>query len=91
MTHALYQHIGPGIEPWLADLKPVQVKELKESFEAMEKEGKGKGSVKVERLTRARAREVEAGGGDGATAAGVQDEPQGKHHRGLSDLVLIES
>jgi hypothetical protein len=30
----------------LADLKPVQVKELKEAFEAMEKEGKGKGKFK---------------------------------------------
>jgi cytoskeleton-associated protein 5 len=35
------------------------VKELKEAFEAMEKEGKGKGSVKPERFTRAQARELE--------------------------------
>lgn len=87
MTHVLYQNLGPGIEPWLADLKPVQVKELKESFEAMEKEGKGKGSVKAERLTRAQAREVEAGGGE-EEAGGVQDEPQGKHPMELSDLTV---
>lgn len=85
LTHVLYQNIGSGIEPWLADLKPVQVKELKESFEAMEKEGKGKGSVKTERLTRARAREVEAGGGEEEAAAA--DEPQGKRYMKISDLI----
>ncbi|KAJ3792292.1 armadillo-type protein [Lentinula aff. detonsa] len=53
---------------WLADLKPVQVKELKQAFENMEKEGKGKGTLKPQRLTRAQAREAEAAaenGGDG--------------------------
>ncbi|KAJ3552810.1 hypothetical protein NM688_g3956 [Phlebia brevispora] len=68
LTHVLYQYIGPGIETWLADLKPVQVKELKEAFESMEKEGKGKGSLKPERLTRAAAREAEAN-----EAAGVEE------------------
>lgn len=60
LTHTLYQYIGPAIETWLADLKPVQVKELKEAFENMEKQGKGKGTLKPERLTRAQAREAEA-------------------------------
>ncbi|KAI0670470.1 ARM repeat-containing protein [Trametes maxima] len=59
LAHVLYQYIGPGIESWLADLKPVQVKELKEAFEELEKGGKGKGSLKPERLTRAGAREAE--------------------------------
>lgn len=59
LTHVLYQYLGPGIEPWLTDLKPVQVKELKEAFENMEKEDKGKGSLKPERMTRARVREME--------------------------------
>ncbi|KAF8228198.1 microtubule associated protein [Tricholoma matsutake] len=58
LVHTLYQFIGSGIEPWLADLKPVQVKELKEAFEGMEKDGKGKGSLKPERHTRQQAREV---------------------------------
>ena len=44
LTHILYQYIGPGIDTFLGDLKPVQVKELKEAFETMEKEGKGKGT-----------------------------------------------
>ncbi|KAL0946933.1 hypothetical protein HGRIS_013093 [Hohenbuehelia grisea] len=67
LTHALYQYIGAGIEPWLADLKPVQVKELKETWETMEKEGKGKGSLKQERLTRTQAREAETVGDAGET------------------------
>jgi cytoskeleton-associated protein 5 len=62
LTHILYQYLGSAIEPWLADLKPVQVKELKEAFEDMDKGGRGKGSLKPERLTRAQAREVEAAG-----------------------------
>ncbi|KAF5358260.1 hypothetical protein D9756_001599 [Leucocoprinus leucothites] len=67
LTHVLYQYMGPNIEAWLNDLKPVQVKELKEAFEGMESGGKGKGSVKPERMTRAQAREAEtqvAGSGD---------------------------
>ena len=58
LAATLYQYIGSGIEPWLADLKPVQVKELKDSFDALEQEGKGHKSLKPDRLTRAHAREV---------------------------------
>ncbi|KAK0459692.1 microtubule associated protein [Desarmillaria tabescens] len=72
LAQTLYQYVGPGIEPWLADLKPVQVKELKESFDAMDNDGKGKGTLKPERLTRAAARDAElaeaASGGDPADA-----------------------
>lgn len=67
LVHSLYQYMGAGIEGFLSDLKPVQVKELKEAFENMEKEGKGRGSLKPERLTRVAAREAEereAAGGD---------------------------
>lgn len=73
LVRALYQYIGPAIEPWLVDLKPVQVKELKEAFEAMDKEGKGKGSVKPERLTRSQAREAEANQGGGEEEGGDED------------------
>lgn len=70
LTYSLYQYLGPGIESWLADLKPVQVKELKEAFEAMEKDGKGKGTLKPVRMTKAAAREAELneanGGGEEA-------------------------
>lgn len=60
LTLIMYQYIGQAIEPFLSDLKLVQVKELKEAFEQMEKDGKGRGSLKPERLTRAAAREAEA-------------------------------
>lgn len=80
LAQALYSYIGPAIEPWLAELKPLQVKELKESFEALEAEGKGRGKLKPERLTRERAREAEA-----EDDAGNEEEPgakpEGEHHR----------
>ena len=72
LAHALYQYLGPGIEPWLADLKPVQVKELKEAWEGMEQEGRGKGTLKPERMTRQQARDAEqnANSGDGEAGDG---------------------
>jgi hypothetical protein len=73
LTHALYQFLGPGIESFLSDLKPVQVKELKEAWEVMEKEGKGKGTLKPQRLTRSAAREAE----EKAEAAEAGDEGDG--------------
>ncbi|KAH9001055.1 ARM repeat-containing protein [Lactarius akahatsu] len=79
LAHALYQYLGAGIEPWLAELKPVQVKELKEVWDEMEKDGRGKGSLKPERLTRQQARDAEqnagAGEGDegGASATAEED------------------
>jgi len=76
LAHALYQYLGPGIEPWLAELKPVQVKELKEAWESMEKEGRGKGTLKPERMTRQQARDAEqntAGGEDVGGDAGVEE------------------
>lgn len=76
LTHTLYQYIGPGIEPWLADLKPVQVKELKEAFESMETDGRGKGSLKPERMTRRQAREAEIAV-DSPDADDAQEEIEG--------------
>ncbi|KAI0695900.1 ARM repeat-containing protein [Cytidiella melzeri] len=90
LTHALYQYIGPPIETFLGDLKPVQVKELKEAWEGMEKEGKGRGSLKPERLTRAATRAAEA---YDATAddgdAGAPEEEAPLDPRMLSDEVDI--
>ena len=76
LAQNLYQCIGAGIEPFLNDLKPVQVKELHEAFEAMEKDGKGKGSFKAERLTRRQARDAEqmAASGDDALVAAEEEE-----------------
>jgi hypothetical protein len=67
---ALYQYLGTGIEPWLADLKPVQVKELKEAWDGMEKEGRGKGNLKPERMTRQQARDAEQNADAGEDDAG---------------------
>lgn len=78
LTIILYQYIGPGIEPWLAELKPVQVKELKDSFEALEKDGKGHKSLKPERLTRAQAREA-------VNDEGAENAPEEAEGTGLSD------
>ncbi|KAG0707800.1 armadillo-type protein [Suillus ampliporus] len=77
LTHILYQYIGPAIDPWLSELKPVQVKELQEAFEGMEKAGKGKGTLKSERLTRQHQREAEMAGDaaeEGEAEAGEQPE-----------------
>lgn len=74
LSHVLYQYIGPGIEPWLAELKTVQIKELKEAFETMEKESNGKGSIKPERYTRAQAREMETAIPDGMADTIAGDE-----------------
>ncbi|TFK29909.1 microtubule associated protein [Coprinopsis marcescibilis] len=73
----LYQYLGAGIESWLADLKPVQVKELKEGFEALERDGKGKGSIKPDRMTRLAAREAEVQAEAGEEAVDdVPEEPE---------------
>lgn len=58
------------------------MKELKESFDEMEQEGRGKGSLKPERLTRAGAREAEANVASGADGG---EEPA---EEGSSDLRL---
>ena len=74
LTQGLYQCIGAAIEPFLNDLKPVQVKELHETFEAMDKDGKGKGSFKPERLTRQQARDAEQADAGGEAAQDAAEE-----------------
>ncbi len=80
LTLILYQYLGPGIETWLGDLKPVQVKELKDSFENLEKEGKGHKTLKPVRLTRAQAREV--------AAAGERNEDTAEEPEGICSMLL---
>lgn len=74
LTHTLYQYIGLAIDPWLSELKPVQVKELQEAFEGMEKEGKGKGTLKAERSTREHQREAEANADAGVSGDATDTE-----------------
>ncbi|CAK5264576.1 unnamed protein product [Mycena citricolor] len=90
LTHILYQYLGPGIEPWLADLKPVQVKELKEAFESMEAGGTGKGTVKPERMTRAHAREVEAAGDAGDEGSGEPEQAEEEDPRAFAEPVDVK-
>ncbi|PLW07076.1 hypothetical protein PCANC_25979 [Puccinia coronata f. sp. avenae] len=40
----IYQFLGAALEPSLSGLKPVQVKELQDSFATLDAEGKGKGT-----------------------------------------------
>jgi cytoskeleton-associated protein 5 len=68
----LYAWIGPAIMTSLADLKPVQIKELETSFEAAEKDGNGRGTGKQQRSTKAQQREREA-----AEANGVAEDVVG--------------
>lgn len=93
LVQTFYQYIGPAVEPWLADLKPVQVKELKEAFDAMEKEGKGKGSLKPERLTRLQAREVEAVAdqGEGGVVGDLDEDGEYAKHAVLLFYRIISS
>lgn len=64
----------------MSELKPVQVKELHEAFDALDKEGKGKGSLKPERFTRQQARDMEqaalAGEDPSVASVAVEEEPE---------------
>lgn len=88
LAHAFYQYLGTGIEPWLAELKPVQVKELKEAWDGMEKEGRGKGSLKPERLTRQLARDAEMNADAGEGDEGGADAPAEEGTSTVSSICL---
>lgn len=92
LVQTLYTFLGPALEPSLADLKPVQVKELQETFAAMDTEGRGKGTGRPTRETASQKRErlqreaqqalegtaspVPGGGASEETAGGDVDEPE---------------
>ncbi|KAI6150798.1 microtubule associated protein [Pisolithus tinctorius] len=83
LVHTIYRYIGPSIDPFLGELKPVQVKELQEAFETMEKEGNGKGSLKAERFTREHQRESDAN-------AAVDETPEGSPEECFNCLLEID-
>lgn len=58
LVQETYRFIGPAVEPFLSDLKPVQVKELQESFAALDEKGEGKGTAKQLRFTKDQARDM---------------------------------
>lgn len=57
LAQELWRWLGPALEMHLAALKPVQLKELTESFAKMDAEGQGKGSGVQTRFTRAQQRQ----------------------------------
>lgn len=69
---ALYSWLGPALLGSLTELKPVQVKELTEAFEAADQNGKGKGTGHQERFTKAQQRERE-----NAPVGEVEEVPEG--------------
>ncbi|KAH7343482.1 ARM repeat-containing protein [Rhizoctonia solani] len=81
LTQSLYTYLGPALQSFLSELKPVQIKELTEGFEALDKESKGKGTGAQTRWTKAQARErlaaeeraeePEEAGGSGEVEAAV--------------------
>jgi cytoskeleton-associated protein 5 len=79
LVQSLYSYVGDAIQPAIAELKPVQIKEINEACDALKAEGKGPGSFKPERWTRAGAREreaQEAAGGDGDAEEGGDAPPE---------------
>ncbi|KDQ20349.1 hypothetical protein BOTBODRAFT_153038 [Botryobasidium botryosum FD-172 SS1] len=77
LVQSLYTYMGPAIQSFLSELKPVQVKELNEGFEVLDKDGKGQGTGKQERWTKVQAREREAAEmlGSGAGEAVEEEAP----------------
>lgn len=89
LTQHLYQCIGAAIEPFLNDLKPVQVKELHEAFGVMDGDGKGKGTFKAERLTRQQARDAEQMAANGEDAPAAVEEEAAPDPRAFAEEVDI--
>ncbi|KAG8879893.1 Microtubule-associated protein, microtubule dynamics during spindle orientation [Tulasnella sp. 331] len=76
LVQTLYTWLGPGIQPFLSELKPVQVKELGDSFEALDKESAGQGTGKQTRWTRVQEREREAAAAAGEGGVGDAEEAE---------------
>lgn len=74
LAQALYQYVGPALTPSLNDLKPVQLKELTETFAAIDASGTAGGAGRPTRFTRAKAREMEAQSAEPASSAGTAVE-----------------
>jgi cytoskeleton-associated protein 5 len=57
LAQTCYRYIGPALDAFLAPLKPVQIKELKESFAEADSQGIGHGTAQQQRFTRDQQRE----------------------------------
>ena len=65
LAQELYRWLGPALPPHLAELKPVQLKELNESFAELDGQGVGAGSGVQTRFTRQQQRERQVAGAQG--------------------------
>jgi cytoskeleton-associated protein 5 len=80
LTLALYSYLGQALLPSLQELKPVQLKELTEAFQAMDTSGQPGGSGKPTRFTRKQAREMEASINAGGQPGELDEAEPGTHH-----------
>jgi cytoskeleton-associated protein 5 len=78
LTHELYRYLGPALEPHLAELKPVQVKELNEQFAELDAKGEGKGKGAQSRWTRKQQRERDVKEAEGALEGAREDTDAGE-------------
>lgn len=81
LTLALYSYLGQALLPSLQDLKPVQLKELTEAFQAMDVSPQPGGSGKPTRFTRKQAREMEAAASSGVQQGDLDDAEPGMPFR----------
>ncbi len=79
---ALHAFLGPALTPALAELKPVQVKELGEAFDAADAKGEGFGAVKQTRFTVTQQRERDVKEAEGALNGTAGGEGQEGEHGG---------
>lgn len=84
LVNEIYRFLGAAIDPFLADLKPVQVKELNEGFQALNEQGQGAGKGQQTRFTRDQLRQkaikeaeqtLRGGNPQDADSDHVADEP----------------
>lgn len=95
LVQEAYRYAGQTVETFFTDLKPVQVKELQESFADMDAKGDGKGTAKQLRLTKdqqreAAIREAESalGGAENASANEDQGRVNSSNRWPVSRLTL---
>ncbi|KAF9519981.1 hypothetical protein BS47DRAFT_1370532 [Hydnum rufescens UP504] len=90
LAKSFHSWIGPALQPSLAELKPIALKELNESFEEMEKNGQGFGTARQERQTKAQLREIEAAAMNGAAEGAIEvEEPEEIDPRAFAEEVDI--
>ena len=73
LVQALYRYIGSAIDTHLSELKPVQIKELNESFAELDAKGEGKGTGAQTRFTRSQQREQMVKEAEGTLSGGAEE------------------